>query len=230
MAETVFAVTQSDIDGPGPRRIWLDAASFRKQGLVSPVPDGAEGSACFVSSGRPLRNTQIRIVSETTGDLGDRVGEIVIRCDSLLNGYYNRHDLTEKAVREGWYWSGDLGFVSDDELYVVDRKKDLIIVAGENIHPQDVEEIVSSHQAIYDGRVVAFGHYNPNVGTEEIVVVAEVRDSRDLGDAYHIERELRAAVKAELGIAIGQIFIKPPKWIVKSTAGKPARATTKKNW
>lgn len=227
MAETVFAVTQSDVTEAGPRRIWVDADLFRNQGLVRPVSSGASGAICFVSSGRTLRNTQIRIASDVGENLVGRVGEIVIHCDSMLDGYYNRSDLTEKAVRSGWYWSGDLGFLCDDELYVVGRKKDLIIVAGENIYPQDVEEIVSAHEAICDGRVVAFGSFNANLGTEEIIVVAEVRDSSDLENADNIERELRSAVKAEMGFTIGCLFIKPPRWIVKSTAGKPARAATK---
>ena len=227
MAETVFAATQSDVTAPSPRRLWVDATAFRKDGIISPVAGNTEGAACFVSSGRPLHNTQIRIVSDAGEDLAGRVGEIAIHCDSMLEGYYNRPDLTEKAVRNGWYHSGDLGFQYNDEIYVVGRKKDLIIVAGENIYPQDVEEIVSSHTAICDGRVVAFGNYNPNLGTEEIVVVAEVRVSDDLSNANIIERELRNAVKTELGIAVGQFFLKPPRWIVKSTAGKPARTTTR---
>ena len=57
---------------------------------------------------------------------------------------------------------------------MVGRKKDLLIIGGENIYPQDIEEIVSSHPAIHDGRVVALGIFNPDLGTEEIVVVAEV--------------------------------------------------------
>jgi fatty-acyl-CoA synthase len=227
MAETVFAATQSDVTAQGPHRLWVDATAFRKEGIIRPVARNTQGAACLVSSGRPLRNTQIRIVSDTGENLIGKVGEIAIHCDSVLEGYYNRPDLTEKAVRNGWYHSGDLGFKYNDEIYVVGRKKDLIIVAGENIYPQDVEEIVSSHTAICDGRVVAFGNYNPNLGTEEIVVVAEVRVSNDLSDAQIIERELRNAVKAELGIAVGQFFLKPPRWIVKSTAGKPARTTTR---
>ena len=72
-----------------------------------------------------------------------------------------------------------LGFVLDDELYVVGRKKDLIIVAAAQISiHKDVEEIVSTHPAIYDGRVVAFGQYNSNLGTEEIIVVAEVHGTK----------------------------------------------------
>ena len=84
------------------------------------------------------------------------VGEILIRSDSMLDGYYNRPDLTSLSLRDGWYWSGDLGFQLDRELYVTGRKKDLIIVGGKNIYPQDVEEIAFSHPAIHDGRAVAF--------------------------------------------------------------------------
>ncbi len=67
-----------------------------------------------------------------------------------------------------------LASYSDGELYVVGRKKDLLIIGGENIYPQDIEEIVASHPAIHDGRAIALGVYNPDLGTEDIVVVAEV--------------------------------------------------------
>jgi fatty-acyl-CoA synthase len=228
MAETVFAVTQSDVTRGGPRRIWVDGDSFRKQRVAVPVSEATRGSICLVSSGSCLPNTQVRIVSDEGNELSaGYVGEIIIRCDSMLDGYYNRPDLTAEAFRDGWYRSGDLGFLLDDELYVIGRKKDLIIVAGENIYPQDVEEIVSAHPSIYDGRVVAFGRYNPSLGTEEIVVVAEVREEDALQSARSIDRELRAAVGSELGVGIGPIYLKPPRWIVKSTAGKPARSTTR---
>jgi len=155
------------------------------------------------------------------------IGELTIRSDSLLSSYYNRPDLTPKVLKDDWYWSEDLGFVLDGEVYVVGRKKDLIIVAGENIYPQDVEEIVSAHPEIHDGRVVAFGSYDGELGTEEIVVVAEVKGESDLLDAEGIERELRNAIVGELGVVARRIYLKPPKWMVKSTAGKPARSTTR---
>ena len=228
MAETVFAVTQSDVNAAGPCCIWVDGTAFRKERVVHVVSRDFPGAISLVSSGRRLPGTHIRIVSDAGEDLDSgKVGEIVIRCESMLTGYYNRPDLTEHALRDGWYWSGDLGFMVGEELYVIGRKKDLIIVAGENIHPQDIEEIASAHSAIYEGRVVAFGQYNPSLGTEEIVVVAEVRESRNLENARSIEREVRTAISAELGVTVGRIFIKPPRWIVKSTAGKPARATTR---
>lgn len=229
MAETVFAVTQSPMDGQnGPVRIWIDSEVLRRERRAVPVRSGDPRAVCYVSSGRCLPETRVRVVSETGEDLpAGGVGEILIESASLLSGYYNRPDLTAKALRDGWYWSGDLGFVLDGEVFVVGRKKDLIIVAGENIYPQDVEEIVSSHPAIHDGRVVAFGLYNPDLGTEEIVIVAELLKEEDSAKSLTIERELRNAIVGELAVSARLIYLKPPKWIVKSTAGKPARSATR---
>ena len=252
MAENVFAVSQSGIGGEneprlaskggarilgqaqdrlwstGPKVIWADGARFRGEHLIAPVAEALAGAVCFTSSGRLLPNNQVRIVAESGEDLPEgSVAEIAIQSESLFQGYYNRPDLTEKAIRDGWYYSGDLGFFLDGELYVVGRKKDLLIIGGENIYPQDIEEIVCSHPAIHDGRAIALGLFNPELGTEDIVVVAEVEKEEDLQQAESIEREIRTQIVTTMGVAARTIFVKPPKWIVKSTAGKPARSTTK---
>jgi acyl-CoA synthetase (AMP-forming)/AMP-acid ligase II len=228
MAETIFAATQSGWNGhPDPGRLWVDAGVLRKKHLARPVAPDAPGAICLVSSGACLPGTQIHIVSETGDHLpSGNVGEIVIHSNAMLDGYYNRPDLTANALREGSYWSGDLGFELDGELYVIGRKKDLIIVGGENIYPQDIEEIISRHPSIHDGRTIAIGVYNSNLGTQEIIAVAEVNDDKDLKCAIQIERDLKMSIKVELAIAVRAIYLKPPKWIVKSTAGKPARSTT----
>jgi acyl-CoA synthetase (AMP-forming)/AMP-acid ligase II len=228
MAENVFAVTQSDIDRPsGPTCIWTDGRQFRNSHRVVRVAEGTPGSVCFTSSGRLLPNHDIRIVSDSGAQLSAGcAGEILVKSDCLFDGYYNRADLTAKAIVDGWYYTDDLGFCLDGELYVVGRKKDLIIVGGENIYPQDIEEIAASHRAVHDGRVIAMGVYNPNLGTEEIIIVAEVESKELLARTVEIEREIRSQVTAGLGVAVGTIFLKPPKWIVKSTAGKPARSAT----
>jgi acyl-CoA synthetase (AMP-forming)/AMP-acid ligase II len=229
MAENVFAVTQSDINRQsGLSRIWADGQQFRSAHRVIPVAEGTAGAVSFTSSGRVLPGNEVRIASDSGAPLADgHVGEILIKSDSLFTGYYNRPDLTAKAIIDGWYYSGDLGFCLEDELYVIGRKKDLLIVGGENLYPQDIEEIVASHPAIHDGRTVAMGVYNADLGTEDIVVVAEVEREDLLANAMEIEGEIRNLVVAGIGVAVRTIFVKPPKWIVKSTAGKAARSATR---
>ena len=229
MAENVFAVTQSGIgDQSLPARTFLREDDFRNQHRAVPCDVQTPGALCFVSSGPCLPKNEVRIASDCGDDLPEGgVGEILIRSDSMLDGYYNRPDLTAKALKDGWYWSGDLGFLLDGELYVVGRKKDLIIIAGKNIYPQDVEEIVFSHPSIHPGRAVAFGIYNEELGTEDLIAVAEVNDETFLADSLRIESAIKNAIIGELGIAARTIYLKPPKWIIKSTAGKPARSTTR---
>ena len=229
MAENVFAVTQSDFSQTaGPTRILADGQAFRSEHQIVLVNEGTAGAIAFTSSGKVLPNHEVRIVSDEGAFLTEsHVGEILIKSDCLFEGYYHRPDLTAQALVDGWYRTGDLGFLLQGELYVVGRKKDLLIIGGENIYPQDIEEIVGTHSAIHDGRAIAMGIYNPDLGTEDIVVVAEVERSELLANAAKIESEIRGQVVAGMGVAIRTIYLKPPKWIVKSTAGKAARSATR---
>jgi fatty-acyl-CoA synthase len=227
MAENVFAVTQSDVSRPA-AKVWVDGQQFRSAHRIIPVAEGTLGAMAFTSSGRLLPGHEIRVVSDLGGDLGrDCVGEILVRSDCLFDGYFNRPDLTAQAMLDGWYRTGDLGFLLDGELYVVGRKKDLLIIGGENIYPQDIEELAGGHAAVHDGRVIALGVYNADLGTEEIVVVAEVDREELLGNAAAIELEIRTRIVSGMGVAVRTILVKPPRWIVKSTAGKAARAATR---
>jgi acyl-CoA synthetase (AMP-forming)/AMP-acid ligase II len=227
MAENVFAVTQSDAQA-APRQLWVDQQELLARGRVLPTEEHARGSIRLVSSGRCLAGNRVRVLSSSGTALPDgEVGELAIQSDSLFDGYYNRPDLTAKVFERGWYRSGDLGFTFGPDVYVLGRHNDLIIVAGRNIHPQDVEEIVCRHPAIHDGRAVALGLYDEQLGTEGVVVAAEVESEIELSNALEIERALRDALVSELDITIRRVYLKPPRWIVKSTAGKPARSTTR---
>ena len=227
MAEDVFAVSQSDLRS-GPARVWADGQQFRGAHHIVPVAEGTAGAVCLVSSGQLLPGQEVRVMSDSGSAVTDGcVGEILVKSDCLFDGYYNRPDLTAKAMADGWYATGDLGFCLGGELYVTGRKKDLIIVCGENIYPHDIEEIIAAHAAIHDGRVVAMGVYDPDMGTEEIMVVAEVQREELLAKADEIEQELRNMISKAMGVSVRMIFLKPPRWIVKSTAGKAARSATR---
>jgi acyl-CoA synthetase (AMP-forming)/AMP-acid ligase II len=229
MAENVFAVTHTDLlSATGPRRIWADGTLFRREQRIALVAEGTPGATSWVSSGRPLPGTQLHIAGEDGKVLPEGcLGEIRIQSDCLFDGYYNHPELTAAAMQQGWYRTGDLGFCLDGELYVAGRKKDMLIVAGENLYPQDIEEIVCAHAEIHDGRAIALGILNPALGTEEIVVVAELESAELAAESARIEQEIRAAVASGMGVSVRTVFLKPPKWIVKSTAGKASRSATR---
>ena len=171
MAETTFAVTQTV---PGRQAARLEAARAELGcGAYRPAQP-AEAVRCCVSSGRPIAGCEVRVVDDLGQDLAEGlVGELLVRSVSAFSGYRNQPELTAAVLRNGWYHSGDLGFCLAAEYYVIGRKKDLIILAGKNIYPEDVEAAVNEVPGVMPGRVVAFGQENPDNGTEQIVVIAE---------------------------------------------------------
>ncbi len=230
MAENVFAVTQSALDTP-PRVVWVDRDRLRREGRVVPVSKDNPSAISFVSCGQCMESIRAWTVDDTGRALPEaRVGEVVVESDCLFDGYFNRPDLTRKALREGRYFTGDIGFLLGDDLFVIGRKDDTIIVGGRNLYPQDIEEIAFAHPDIHDGRAVAFGLENRELGTEDLVVVAEVHTQSELERKQRIALEIRRDIVAEMGVAPRFVQIVPPHWLIKSTAGKPARSTNREKF
>ena len=227
MAENTFAVTQSALARPA-KTIWVDRNRFLTDRIVVEVSPATPNVLPLTSSGTCLDNNWVRILDENGRPHPNGfVGDVVIRSDSMFDGYYNRPDLTAKVLADGWYSTRDVGFVVDGELFVIGRRDDTIITSGRNVYPQDLEEIASQHPAIHSGRTVAFGLYSAELGTDEVAIVAEVNDEADLARRHTIEAEIRKAILADFGISTRCIHVVGPKWIIKSTAGKPARSSTK---
>lgn len=228
MAENVFAVTQSRM-GSEPAVIEIDRESFMVQRVASDPTDGRP-SMKMMSSGRPLENVQIRVLDEKGSDVPERViGEVALKSDCMLTGYFNRPDITEKAFREGWYLTGDYGFLCGGELYVSGRKKDMIIVGGKNVYPQDLEALTYEVPGVHAGRSVAFGMFDESQGTEEVVIIAEV-DSEDEEEQQKVADALRTHVTKNSAIALRHVKVVGPRWIVKTSSGKTARSANKEKF
>ncbi len=110
------------------------------------------------------------------------VGELLLRGTSVTPGYYKRPDATAALFRDGWLCTGDLAYLLDGELVLCGRIKDVIIVGGRNVFPEDIERAVGPLDGVRAGNVIAFGMEGYK-GKESVVVVAEVRVERHLGRA-----------------------------------------------
>jgi acyl-CoA synthetase (AMP-forming)/AMP-acid ligase II len=228
MAENVFGVTQSLL-GNEPVVDEIDREAFMTERVAKSPLDGRPFMK-MMSSGRPLENVKIRILDERGGDVPERViGEIALQSDCMLSGYYNRDDLTKKAFIDGWYLTGDYGYVADGEVFVSGRKKDMIIVGGRNVYPQDLEALTYEIPGVHKGRSVAFGMFDEALGTEDVVVIAEV-DSEDPLEQQNIADAIRTHVTRNSAIALRHVKVVGPMWIVKTSSGKTARSANREKF
>jgi len=228
MAENVFAVTQGGIDSP---LLFedIDRDSLQIERIARPAISGRP-SVRMLGCGKPIANTEVRILDDKGQPLPDRhVGEIALRSNCMLTGYYNRPDATRKAFLDGWYLTGDYGYLVNGELYVTGRKKDLIIVGGKNIYPQDLERLACEVPGVHPGRACAFGVFNEATGTEDVVMVAEV-DTDNPAERQKIADQIRLAVTRGSAIALRYVHVVGKHWLVKTSSGKTARLANKEKF
>lgn len=110
----------------------------------------------LLSSGRPITIAEVKICDHNGNELPKgEFGEIVMRAPHVMKGYWNKPEETSKAIKNGWLYTGDIGYLDDDNfLYLVDRKKDMIISGGLNIYPREIEEVLFKHPDIKDAAVI----------------------------------------------------------------------------
>jgi len=228
MAENVFSVTQSLL-GSIPAVDEVDREAFMVERIAKSPVDGSP-SMKMMSSGRPIANVRVTIVDEQGLELPERViGEIALQSNFMLTGYYNRPDLSEKAFHEGWYLTGDYGYIANGDVFVSGRKKDMIIVGGKNVYPQDLELLTYEVPGVHAGRSVAFGMFDETQGTEEVVIIAEV-DSENVDDQQKVADAIRLHVTRNSAIALRYVKVVGPQWILKTSSGKTARAANKEKF
>ena len=145
------------------------------------------------SAGRPTLHTELRLLDESGAEVAPgEPGEIVARCSNMMSGYLNNPAATAETIRDGWLHTGDVG-VRDDQgfLYIVDRKKDMVISGGFNIYPREIEDVLHEHPAVRGVAVVGVPHEKWG---EEVCAVVRRHDG-----AVADEAELIAFVKARKG-------------------------------
>jgi len=144
-------------------------------------------------------------------------------------GYFRNPAATQAAVHDGWMDSSDLGYLSEGELFITGRQKDIIIKGGRNLYPEEIEEVVGNMPGIRKGCVAAFGIADPQIGTERLVVVAESREQ-----APEARQRLRAAVVervvATVGIPPDAVVISDPGAVLKTSSGKVRRSATRDSY
>lgn len=228
MAENTFAVTQTPV-GAYPTLDIVDQRVLQSERRAVPTEPDAPTAAPQVSCGKPIANTQVKVVDENGEILSERrVGELLVRSDCMLTGYHRRDDL-EPFDAEGWYLTGDRGYMADGEIYIVGRIKDVMINAGKNVYPQDLEAIVNTVEGVHPGRAVVFGVPDQREGTELIAVVAEV-DTDDEASRKQIMQAIRQRIGRQTDVTVSFVELVERGWLVKTSSGKIARGQNRDKW
>lgn len=235
MAENVFAVSQNGLGIPVRRDVINRQMLIRDQVAIPALSDApVSDKIVMMSAGQPLANMRMAIIDDTLVPLPDRVvGEVAIHSDCLLTGYFNRPDLNNITfVRLGdltFFRTGDLGYLAEGEIYITGRKKDLLIVAGKNIYPQDLEQLANTVEGIHPGRTVAFGLFDDRTGTEEVVLLAESSETEP-ECIERIANEVRSVVGINTDVVVRRVEIVGPGSLIKTSSGKIARSANKERY
>ena len=200
MAETVFAVTQTELGAP-PARSERDGAAL-------------------IETGAPLAGVAISIHDEHRAPVPEgAIGEIAISCPFLFSGYNREPERTAERLDGDRYFTRDLGFLKDGRLYVLGRLDDLIIVSGRNLYAHEVEALVSGVPGVKPGRAVAVAEFDPRLGTQALTIIAE-RAAPKADPATG--RAISDIVFSTIGV-MPRVHLVAEGWLVKTTSGKISR-------
>jgi len=219
LAENTLAVSFSDrqteprvasVDGDALSRGVFEAGSDRH----------------LVSVGRPVAGARLRITDDAGAPVAPgRVGEIRVSGPSLMDGYFGKPEATSAAIVDGWLRTGDLGLISDGELYIVGREKDIIVLGGRNLHPDEVERVAREVEGVRGG-AVAFAEVDDVHGTETFVVAVEVAEPDPDGRA-RIARAVRGELLATLGLGPSRVETVALGALPRTTSGKIQRSAVR---
>lgn len=226
LAESTLAVSFAEA-GAGLQVDRIDRDILEQQGRATPPSRSARAVSSFVSCGKALPGHRIEIRSAQGAPLAERdVGQIFIAGPSLMNGYFRDPESQSQLQATGWLDTGDLGYLLDGNLYVTGRKKDLIIIRGRNIWPQDIELVAEREPEVRPGDAIAFVTSHG----EEAVVVMQIQcrvTSQTLRE--RMVHSLSGRIQSEFGVSV-DIQLVAPQSIPRTSSGKPARAEAKRRY
>jgi fatty-acyl-CoA synthase len=215
----------------GLRTDTVDGRVLETEGYAAPVAADADNARRLALLGRAVPGLEIRVVDPVTGAVRhDREsGELEIRGTSVTPGYYGRPDANADLFRDGWLRTGDLAYLLDGELVVCGRLKDLIIVGGRNVFPEDVERAVAAVEGVRAGNVIAFGV--DRSGKEALVVVAEARTgTAGTSDHDSVRRQVADRVRSSVGLPAKDVVLVPPGSLPKTSSGKLQRSLCRQRY
>lgn len=229
LAEACVGLTLPPV-GRGPIVDRVDRNRFLRTGRATRAAADDPDPLRLVGCGRTIPDHQIRLVDSAGNVLGDRrEGRIEFCGPSATAGYFRNPRATKALFRHGWLDTGDLGYLDGGELYVTGRIKDLIIRAGRNLHPEELERVVGDIPEIRKGCVAVFATSEPTGGTERLVVFAETRQTATAALARLREQIIGVSVDL-LGTPPDDVVLAPPGTVPKTSSGKLRRAATRERY
>lgn len=223
LAECAVSLTVPPLGYP-PRVDRVAREAFERVREARPALPEDRTPLRFVSCGRPLAGHEIRIIDGAGRPVAERIeGRIEFRGPSVMSGYCRNPDATRAVLHDEWLDSGDLGYRAEGELFITGRAKDLIIKAGRNLYPQEVEEVVGDVPGIRKGCVAAFGVTDAEAGTERLVVIAESRETAS-ERVEEIRTEVLDRIVTAIGLPPDTLVIARPGTVFKTSSGKIRRS------
>jgi len=210
----------------GPRIDTIERETFMKRGRAV-VAEGSGDAIEVPSSGKALPGHQIRVIGPSGYELPERQeGRVQFHGPSASAGYFRNPDATADLLAGEWRNAGDLGYMADGEIFITGRQKDLIIRAGRNIFPAELEEAVGSLDGIQKGSVAVFGSPDSATGTECLVVMAESR-RRNQDAQEKLNAEIRSITLDLTGTPPDAIELVPLRTVPKTSSGKIRRQSAR---
>jgi acyl-CoA synthetase (AMP-forming)/AMP-acid ligase II len=225
LAECTLASSIPELHAPTSFDV-VDRRELAEHGIAAIAAAGDLNAVTFVGVGKALPGHTIRIVEPGTNQELPvrRLGEIQVRGPSVAPFHFQQ--LLAGALPRDALHTGDLGYIADGQLYVVDRLKDILIIGGRKFAPHDVEHVVASIPGVRRGAVVAFASCSRN-GTDELIVALAL-DPRVRVEPASVLRAVRSAVHSHFGVTPADIVLIRPGDIPRTSSGKLARAACRR--